>query len=86
MERGRCTFRACGSWLPRKFGDCLIACSVTLAFPLASYLLTPACVGTPAGSAGSGNPIRKRDSGSNTCSVRDQGTCIDGSNDTVRLQ
>ena len=34
-------------------------------------VLTPACVGTPAGSAGSGNPICKRDGGSSTCSVRE---------------
>ena len=40
-----------------------------LASPLASYLLTPACVGTPAGNAGSGNPIGKRAGGSTTCSV-----------------
>ena len=40
-----------------------------LASPLASYLLTPACVGTPAGNAGSGNRICKRDGGSTTCSV-----------------
>ena len=40
-----------------------------LASPLASYLLTPACVGTPAGNAGSGNPICKRVGGSTTCST-----------------
>ena len=40
-----------------------------LASPLASYLLTLACVGTPAGNAGSGNPICKRAGGSTTCSV-----------------
>ena len=40
-----------------------------LASPLASYLLTPACVGTPACNAGSGNPICKRAGGSTNCSV-----------------
>ena len=49
----------CGSWLVVR----------GLASPLASYLLTPACVGTPAGKAGSGNPIYKRDGDSTTCSV-----------------
>ena len=45
----------CSSWLPLKFGDCLIACSVM--------------AGISIGSAGSGNPICKRDGGSSTCSV-----------------
>ena len=39
-------------------------------------VLTPACVGTPAGSAGFGNPFCKRDGGSTTCSVREAFTCI----------
>ena len=47
----------CSSWLPLKFGDCLIACSVM--------------AGISIGSAGSGNPICKRDGGSSTCSVRE---------------
>ena len=38
-------------------------------YSCAQYLLTPACVCTPAGNAGSGNPILKRASGSPTCSV-----------------
>ena len=31
LESGGCMFSACtcSSWLPLKFGDCLIACSVT---------------------------------------------------------
>ena len=49
----------CSSWLVVR----------GLASPLASYLLTPACVGTPAASAGSGNPICKRAGGSTACSV-----------------
>ena len=58
--RGRCTHSTCNSsWLVMR----------GLAFALASYLLTPACVGTPAGNAGSGNPIYKRAGGSTTCSV-----------------
>ena len=40
-----------------------------LASSLASYLLTPACVGTPVGNAGSGNPICKRAGCSSTCST-----------------
>ena len=40
-----------------------------LASPLASYLLTPACVGTPAASAGSESPICKRAGGSTACSM-----------------
>ena len=38
-------------------------------YSCAQYLLTPACVCTPAGSVGSGNPIFKRGGGSPTCSV-----------------
>ena len=45
LERGRCMHTTCSSWLVVR----------GLASPLASYLLTPACVGTPAGNAGSGN-------------------------------
>ena len=60
LERGRCTHSTCSSWLVVR----------GLASLLASYLMTPACVqGTPAGSAGSGNPICKRAGGSTTCSV-----------------
>ena len=55
LERGRCTHSTTCSWLVVR----------GLASPLASYLLTPACVDTPAGNAGSGNPICKR----TTCSV-----------------
>ena len=58
-EGGRYTHSTCSSWLVVR----------GLASPLASYLLTPACVGTPAGNAGSGNPIGKRAGGSTTCSV-----------------
>ena len=57
LERGRCTHSTCSSWLVVR----------GLASPLASYLLTPACVGTPTGSAG--DPICKRAGGSTTCSV-----------------
>ena len=59
LERGRCTHSTCSSWLVVR----------GLASPLALYILTRACVGTPAGNAGSGNPISKRDGGSTTCSV-----------------
>ena len=53
--RGAGVRTTCSSWLVVR----------GLASPLASYLLTTACVGTPAGNAGSGNPICKR----TTCSV-----------------
>ena len=49
----------CSSWLVVR----------GLASPLASYLLNPVCVGTPAGNAGSSNPICKRVGGSTTCST-----------------
>ena len=55
----KCDGFHCSSWLVVR----------GLASPLASYLLTPACVGTPAGNAGSGNPICKRTGGSTNCSV-----------------
>ena len=55
IGRGRCMHSTYRSWLVAR----------RLASPLVSYLLTPACVGTPAGNAGSGNPICKR----TTCSV-----------------
>ena len=70
LERGGCTF---SSWLPLKFGDCsLIACSVTTGISTGIIPIDPcgpACVGTPAASAGSESPVYMRAGGFTTCSV-----------------
>ena len=44
---GGCTFSACGSWLPRKFGDCLIACSVAAGISTGIIRIDPCVCGHP---------------------------------------